>query len=49
MKYWIDYHASILIEADNEEEAKDTFYQVYCDETREMAFIDNVEEFEENA
>ena len=42
MKYWVTYLANIEIEADSEEEAKETFYQVYCDETREMAIVQNV-------
>lgn len=48
MKFWVDYSASIMIEADNEEEAKETFYQVYCDETRSFAEVNTVEEVEEN-
>jgi len=47
MYYWITYRASIEIEAENEEEAKATFYQVYCDETREMAIVENVTKEEE--
>lgn len=46
MKYWIDYHASIEIEAEDEEEAKATFHQVYEDDTRILAIIDNVTEEE---
>lgn len=48
MKFWVDYSASIMIEADNEEEAKEVFYQVYCDETRNFAEVNTVEEVEEN-
>lgn len=48
MKFWVDYSASIMIEADSEEEAKETFYQVYCDETRDYAEVNSVEKVEED-
>ena len=44
MYYWITYRASIEIEAENEEEAKETFYQVYADDTRIMATVEEVVE-----
>jgi len=46
-KFWIDYQASILIEAENEEDAEKTFYQIYNDETRQFLQVDNIEEEEE--
>lgn len=47
MIYWVDYSASIPIEADNEDEARETFYQVYCDDTRQFAEVNCIEEQEE--
>jgi hypothetical protein len=46
-KFWIDYQASIVIEAENEEDAKATFYQTYNDETRQFLQVDSVEEAKE--
>lgn len=50
MKFWVDYHASMIIEADSEEEAEATFDQCYHigDETRYFACVDRVEKIEEN-
>jgi len=47
MLYFVDYSATMIIEADNEEEAKETFYQVYCDDTRQFAEVNCVESEEE--
>ena len=44
MKFWIDYKASLEIEADNADEAEAIFYQVYGnDKTREFSEVTNVE------
>jgi len=43
-KFWVDYEASILIEAEDKDEAKEIFYQCYLDETRRYAEIKAVEE-----
>lgn len=50
MLYSVSYSASLVIEADTEEEARETFYQVYAnDETREFAEVNYIEKIEENA
>ena len=46
-KFWVDYDASILIEAETAEEAEQIFYQCYLDETRRFAEVKDVEAKEE--
>lgn len=48
MKFWVDYQASIEIEAENSKEAEAIFYQVYADETREYAEVTNVEKISDD-
>lgn len=48
MKFWVDYFASMVIEADTAEEAEETFYQVYSDETRQYSEVTNVNKIEED-
>lgn len=45
-KFWVDYQASIQIEAETVEEAEDIFYQVYADDTRRYARVNDIEEAE---
>ena len=47
MVYFVDYNATMIIEAENEDEAREIFYQVYCDETRQLAEVTCVESEEE--
>lgn len=47
MKFWVDYIASMVIEAKDAEEAENIFYQVYQDETREYSEVTCVSEIEE--
>lgn len=47
MNYFVDYNATIIIEAENADEAREIFYQVYCDETRQLAEVICVESEEE--
>lgn len=42
MRYWIDYKASIVIEAEDEKEAEAIFHQVYEDETRIFAQVERI-------
>ncbi len=46
-KFWVDYQASIQVEAETAEEAKALVYQVYRDNTRLFLRVDNAEEVEE--
>ena len=48
-KFWVDYDASMLIEAETAEEAAQIFYQCYSDETRGFAEIKNIEEEKEES
>ena len=45
-KFWIDYEATIMIEAETEEDAENIFYQVYADDTRHLAHINKIGEVE---
>ena len=47
-KFWVDYQASMEIEAETAEEAEALVYQVYNDNTRRYLQVDSVEEMEEN-
>ena len=43
-KYWVEYIATMVIEADSVEDANGVFYQCFADDTRVDATIQNVEE-----
>ena len=45
-KFWVDYQASIQIEAETAKEAENIFYQVYVDDTRRYARVNDIEEVE---
>ena len=48
-KFWVDYQASMVIEAETAEEAEDIFYQVYAgNETRKYTQVNDIEEVEED-
>ena len=46
-RFWVDYQASMKIEAETAEEAEELFYQVYNDDTRQYLQVNEIEEIED--
>ena len=46
-KFWIDYDASMVIEAETAEDAEGIFYQCFHNSTRLYAEVKNIDEISE--